>query len=68
MVNEDILKGKWQQLKGEAQKKWDKLTDDDLGKINGDRKIFLGRLQENYGVTKEKAETMLEEFERDQVS
>jgi uncharacterized protein YjbJ (UPF0337 family) len=68
MVNEDILKGKWKQIRGEAQKKWGKLTDDDLDKINGDRKIFLGRLQEKYGVAQEDAETMLDEFERDQAS
>jgi uncharacterized protein YjbJ (UPF0337 family) len=68
MLNEDILKGKWKQIKGEAQKKWGKLTDDDLDQIDGDREKFLGKIQENYGVAKEEAESMLEDFERDQVS
>ena len=65
MVNEDILKGKWKQIKGEAQKTWGKLTDDDLDQIDGDREIFLGRLQEKYGVAREEAEDMLNKFERD---
>ncbi|MBO0335338.1 CsbD family protein [Sneathiella sp. CAU 1612] len=68
MVNEDILKGKWKQIKGEAQRKWGKLTDDDLDEINGNREVFLGKIQENYGVAEEQAETMLEEFEREQAS
>ena len=29
-MNEDRLKGKWNQIKGELKKKWGKLTDDDL--------------------------------------
>ena len=42
-----------------------KLTDDDLDQIDGDREIFLGRLQEKYGVAREEAEDMLNKFERD---
>lgn len=68
MVNEDILKGKWKQIKGEVQRKWGKLTDDDLDQIDGDREVFLGKIQENYGVAEDEAEAMLEEFERDQAS
>ena len=28
-MNEDILKGKWKEIKGEVKQKWGKLTDDD---------------------------------------
>ena len=34
-MNEDILKGKWTQLKGQMKKQWGKLTDDDLDVIDG---------------------------------
>ncbi|WP_373084759.1 CsbD family protein [Sneathiella sp.] len=64
-MNEDILKGKWKQLKGDIQKKWGKLTDDDLDQIDGNREKFVGRIQENYGIAKEEADSMLDEFERD---
>jgi hypothetical protein len=35
-MNKDILKGQWKELKGEAKKKWGKLTDDDLLEIEGE--------------------------------
>lgn len=55
-VNWDEIHGKWNQLKGEAQIKWGKLTDDDWAQINGNKDKLLGKLQESYGWTKEKAE------------
>jgi uncharacterized protein YjbJ (UPF0337 family) len=32
-VNSDIVKGKWNQLKGEAKKQWGRLTDDEWDQI-----------------------------------
>ncbi|KPV58982.1 hypothetical protein QJ48_13620 [Paenibacillus sp. A3] len=60
-MDTNVLKGKWRQLKGEAQKQWGKLTDDDLDVINGEKEKLLGKLQEKYGHTKEAAQ---EEYER----
>lgn len=54
-MDKDIFKGKWEQLKGNVQKEWGKLTDDDLDKIKGDSKILVGKLQEKYGMTKDEA-------------
>lgn len=62
-MNNDKLQGKWEQLKGNIQKKWGELTDDDLDVINGDSKILVGKLQEYYGMTKEEADTAIREFE-----
>lgn len=55
-LNNDILKGKWEQVKGNVQKEWGKLTNDDLDQIKGDSKVLAGKLQEKYGMTKEEAE------------
>ena len=55
-MNEDIFKGKWEQVKGDVQKKWGKLTDDDLDVIKGNSKKLVGKLQEKYGMSKEEAE------------
>ncbi len=55
-MNEDIFKGKWEQVKGSVQEKWGKLTDDDLDVIKGNSKKLVGKLQEKYGMTKEEAE------------
>jgi uncharacterized protein YjbJ (UPF0337 family) len=61
-MNEDILKGKWKQLKGDAQKKWGKLTDDDLDRIEGNREKMVGTLQERYGYKKDEAERELDAY------
>ena len=48
-MNQDVLKGKWMQLKGEVRKQWGKLTDDDLDQIQGNSEKLVGKLQERYG-------------------
>jgi uncharacterized protein YjbJ (UPF0337 family) len=57
IMDSNIFKGKWKQLKGEAQKQWGKLTDDDLDVVDGEREKLVGKLQEKYGYSKDKAET-----------
>ncbi len=61
-MNEDILKGKWSEMKGEAKKKWGKLTDDDLMVISGEKEKLVGVLQTKYGYAKEKAEEEYKSF------
>lgn len=61
-MNEDILKGKWNQLKGEVKVRWGDLTDDELDMIEGQRDKLVGKLQERYGYTRERAEREVESF------
>lgn len=61
-MNGDVFEGKWKQLRGQIQKQWGDLTDNDLDKIKGSRTEFEGLLQERYGYTKEKAKTELDSF------
>ena len=65
-MNIDQLKGKWEQLKGEAKVQWGKLTDDDLDQIAGNAQKLTGRIQERYGYEKERAEREVDEFLRGQ--
>jgi len=62
-MNKDVFEGKWEQVKGGVQKKWGKLTNDDLDVIKGNTKIMAGKLQERYGMTMEDAEKEVEKFE-----
>jgi len=62
-MNEDILKGKWNELKGSVQKKWGKLTEDDLAQINGDRTRLAGKIQKTYGIERDEVEKQLKEWE-----
>lgn len=64
-MNWDIIEGKWSQFKGEAQSKWGKLTDDDLDVIAGKQEKLVGRLQERYGYSKEKAEQAVDDWQSD---
>ena len=61
-INEDILKGKWKQFRGEVQKKWGKLTDDNLDQVNGDRMKLEGMLQEKYGIKKAEVNKQIDEL------
>ena len=63
-MNQDIIKGKWLQLTGKLKEKWSKLTDDDLSLLDGHRDYLVGKLQERYGIAKEKADVQVKEFER----
>lgn len=62
-MNKDQIIGNWQQFKGEAQRQWGKLTNDQLDVINGDRVKLAGKVQEAYGVAKEEAERQVREWE-----
>lgn len=61
-MNEDILAGKWKQLKGKVQQKWGDITNDDLDRINGQRAELVGILQERYGHTRAEAEREVDQF------
>ncbi len=61
-MNEDTLKGKWNEIRGEIQKKWGELTDDDLDKAEGQHDKMVGLLQQKYGYARDKAEKEYDEF------
>jgi uncharacterized protein YjbJ (UPF0337 family) len=59
-MNQDILAGKWKQMRGELKTWWGKLTDDDVDRIGGQKDKLIGLLQERYGYTREQAEQEIE--------
>lgn len=59
---EDVLKGKWHEIKGGIKEKWGRLTDDDLTEVEGSSEKLMGMLQKRYGYTKEKAEQEYNDF------
>lgn len=61
-MNWDILEGKWEKFKGDAQIQWGKLTDDELDVISGNKTKLAGKIQEKYGYSKERAEEAAEEW------
>jgi uncharacterized protein YjbJ (UPF0337 family) len=61
-INNDVLKGKWNQVKGDAKSRWGKLTDDDLTQAEGEYDKLVGKLQERYGYARDRAEQEVNDF------
>ena len=61
-MNTDILKGKWNQLKGEVRNRWGKLTDDDVAQIQGNVEKMIGKLQERYGYAKDQVRKEVDDW------
>lgn len=61
-MNEDILKGRWTQLKARVRERWGSFTDDDLAQIEGDTERLMGKIQEYYGRSRAQAEEELQRW------
>jgi uncharacterized protein YjbJ (UPF0337 family) len=61
-MNWDRIEGNWKQFAGHAQKRWGKLTNDQIDVTKGNREILAGKIQEEYGVSKDVAERQLKEW------
>ncbi len=60
MINEETLKGKWNEIKGEIRTKWGNLTEDELEKSKGNMTSIAGLIQQRYGESKERVEEVLQ--------
>jgi uncharacterized protein YjbJ (UPF0337 family) len=63
-MNQDIIQGKWTQLRGSLKNKFGKLTDDDLSRVDGSRQYLAGKLQERYGWQKDQVDREINAFEK----
>ncbi|MBV0891700.1 CsbD family protein [Paracoccus sp. Z118] len=63
-MDADVIKGKWNQLKGSVKREWGDLTDDEITQIDGDADKLSGKLQERYGWAKTDAEEKMNDFFR----
>ena len=53
----------WTLFKSDVQGQWDRLTENDLDAINGDREALARKLQELYGFDEDEVEEEIEAFE-----
>jgi uncharacterized protein YjbJ (UPF0337 family) len=63
--NQDILLGKWHELRGRVRQKWGKLSDDDLTRLSGKTEELAGILQQRYGYSKAQAEIEINKWLHD---
>ena len=61
-MNQNRIDGSWEQVKGNVQKMWGKLTNDDLSVIEGNRKALAGKIQERYGIAQDEAEKQIHDW------
>lgn len=59
-MNWTQVEGKWGQMKGRLRSQWSKLTDDDVGVLDGKRETLVGKLTERYGIMKDDAERQVD--------
>ncbi len=68
MINENLFKGNWNELKGRIRGAWGKLTDDELETTKGDVTAIGGLIQKKYGAFQEDARQKLNDLFRDDTS
>lgn len=61
-MNWDRIEGSWMEFKGKARSQWGELTDDELTRIGGQRDQLVGKLQERYGYSKDRAKQEIERW------
>jgi uncharacterized protein YjbJ (UPF0337 family) len=59
-MNWDQIEVNWTVFKGRIRDNWVKLSDEDVTRIGGRRKVLTGRLQARYGFAKAEAEREIE--------
>jgi uncharacterized protein YjbJ (UPF0337 family) len=64
--SQDILFGRWHELKGRVRQRWGKLTADDLARLNGKTEELVGVLQLRYGYGKVQSEIEINHWLSDQ--
>ncbi|MES3037664.1 MAG: CsbD family protein [Bdellovibrionota bacterium] len=62
MINENVIKGQWKVIKGEAQKLWGKVTDDEWDQTRGNVAEMEGLLQRKMGYQQDEAKSELHNF------
>lgn len=63
-MNNDILEGKWKQMKGAVQAKWGDISDDEFDRIQGNRERLIGLVQEKYGKRKDEVKKEVDDYLR----
>jgi uncharacterized protein YjbJ (UPF0337 family) len=61
-MNEQTLKGKWTEIKGDIQKTWGKITGDEIEQTKGNLKSISGLIQQKYGMAKDEVSTKLNDL------
>ncbi|HEX5131473.1 MAG TPA: CsbD family protein [Candidatus Krumholzibacteria bacterium] len=56
------MEQKWGEMQEQAKKRWDKLSDEDLKQIAGNKERLVGKIREKYSLSAQDAEKQVEQF------
>jgi uncharacterized protein YjbJ (UPF0337 family) len=62
MVNQQILEGNWNEIKGKIRTRWGQLADEDLSQFHGEVDKLVGTIQRKTGEGRESIEKYLNEI------
>ena len=60
--SQEMLEGRWNQVRGHLQERWGDITDNELDQVAGQREQLIGLLQQKYDLEREDAVKQLDEF------
>jgi uncharacterized protein YjbJ (UPF0337 family) len=60
----DPVREHWDELRAKLHAQWGRITDDDLGRIDGDRERLVQTLRERYALTEDEARRQVEAVTR----
>lgn len=58
------FENQWGRFQGKVKEKWNRLSENDIAEVAGQRDILLDKLQSVYGYDEDEAERELSTFER----
>jgi uncharacterized protein YjbJ (UPF0337 family) len=61
-MNRDRIAGDWKQFSGNVKEQWSRLTHDPQREFAFRRDEFAGRIQERYGISRQKADRLAKSF------
>lgn len=62
MINEQVIQGRWNEIKGKVKSKWGQVTDDDLKNFKGDVDQLIGTIQRKTGEARQSVEQFFEDL------
>jgi uncharacterized protein YjbJ (UPF0337 family) len=61
-MNSDMVSARWNDLRGQAQQRWGRLTGSDLDEVQGQTTRLMGLIQDRYGYSRWKAQREVNRF------
>ncbi len=61
-MNSDVATARWNEMRGDAQQKWGRLTNSDLDQVQGSFTKLVGLIQDRYGYSAGKAQREVNRF------